>query len=50
MNLLKEDREFFSSMQTGKRLGQMIEIANRESTYEAKAQRFLQLLRETDSP
>ncbi len=50
LDLLKEDREFFSSMQTKKRLGQIIEIANRESTYEAKAQRFLQLLRETDNP
>ncbi len=50
IDLLKEDREFFSSMQTSKRLGQIIEIANRESTYENKAQRFLQLLRETDNP
>jgi len=48
INLLKEDREFFSSMQTKKRLGEIIEIANRELTYEAKAQRFLELLREVD--
>jgi hypothetical protein len=46
LDLLKEEREFFSSMQTKKRLGQIIEIANNEPTYEAKAQRFLQLLRE----
>jgi len=47
LKLLKEEREFFSSMQTKRRLGEIIEIANRESTYEAKAQRFLELLRET---
>ena len=45
LNLLKEEREFFSSMQTKKRLGKIIEMANKESTYEAKAQRFLNLLR-----
>jgi len=44
LDLLKEDREFFSSMQTKKRLGEIIEIANKEPTYEAKAQRFLKLL------
>jgi hypothetical protein len=43
-----EDREFFSSMQSKKRLGEIIEIANRETTYEAKAKRFLELLRETE--
>jgi hypothetical protein len=48
LDLLKEDREFFSSMQTKKRLGQIIEIANREATYEAKAQKFLELLKDTD--
>ena len=46
IDLLKEDRDFFSSMQTKKRLGELIEIANREKTYEAKAQRFLELLKE----
>ncbi len=48
LNLLKEEREFFSSMQTKKGLGEIIEIANREQTYEAKAQRFLELLRKSD--
>lgn len=48
LNLLKEEREFFSSMQTKKRLGEVIEIANRESTYEAKAKAFLELLRRSD--
>ncbi|GAB4370730.1 MAG: hypothetical protein Kow0042_13100 [Calditrichia bacterium] len=47
INLLKEEREFFSSMQTRKRLGEIIEIANKEPTYEAKAQKFLELLRQT---
>lgn len=49
LNLLNEDREFFSSMQTKKKLGQIIEEANMETTYEAKAHKFLQLLRETDT-
>ncbi|MEW6201961.1 MAG: hypothetical protein AB1546_08295 [bacterium] len=47
-NLLKDEREFFSSMQTKKRLGEIIEIANRESSYEAKAQKILELLRLTE--
>lgn len=47
INLLKEEREFFSSMQTRKRLGEIIEIANKEATYEAKAQKFLLLLRQS---
>lgn len=45
LNLLKEEREFFSSMQTRKRLGRLIEIANKETIYEAKALKFLELLR-----
>lgn len=48
LGLLSEDREFFSSMQTKKRLGEIIEIANREPTYEAKAQRFLKLLHQNN--
>lgn len=48
INLLKEEREFFSSMQTRKKLGEIIEIANKEITYEAKAQKFLLLLRQTN--
>jgi hypothetical protein len=47
LNLLKEEREFFSSMQTQKKLGEIIEIANKETTYEAKAQKFLELLRQS---
>ncbi len=47
LDLLKEEREFFSSMKTRKRLGAIIEIANRETSYESKAQRFLGLLHES---
>lgn len=48
INLLKEEREFFSSMQTKKKLGEIIEIASKETTYEAKAQKFLLLLRQSE--
>ncbi len=44
--LLNKDMEFFSSMKTKKELGQIIEIANREATYEQKAEKFLKLIRE----
>jgi len=47
IELLSEEREFFSSMQTRRKLGKIIEIANQETTYEAKAQKFLELLRES---
>lgn len=43
--LLKEDREFFSSMQSKNELGRIIEIANKESSYEKKAEKFLELIR-----
>jgi hypothetical protein len=43
--LLKEEREFFSSMQTKNELGRIIEIANKETTYEKKAEKFLELIR-----
>jgi len=39
------EREFFSGMKTKKGLGKIIEIANREETYEKKAEKFLSLLR-----
>lgn len=44
--LLREKREFFSSMQSKARLGEIIEIANKEINYELKAQKFLELIRE----
>lgn len=45
LELLSEEREFFSSMQTKRRLGEIIEKANKEKTYEGKALRFLELIR-----
>lgn len=47
IGLLKEEREYFSSMQSREKIGRIIEIANKECTYEEKAQKFLMLLRQT---
>ena len=44
--LLNKEMEFFSSMKSKKELGQIIEIANKETTYEQKAEKFLKLIRE----
>ena len=44
--LLGEEREFFSGMRTKSELGEIIEIANQEDTYEKKAEKFLALIRE----
>jgi len=44
-HIIKEDKEFFSSMLPKKELGRIIEIANSESTYEKKAEKFLKLIR-----
>ncbi len=44
--LLSEKRSFFSSMKSKKELGYIIELANKENSYEKKAERFLQLIRE----
>jgi hypothetical protein len=46
VKLLSEERNFFSSMKSKKELGKIIEIANREETYEKKAEVFLKLLKE----
>jgi len=43
--LFSEDLEFFSSMKSRKELGQIIEIANKEPTFEKKAEKFLSLIR-----
>jgi len=43
--LFGEEREFFSSMRIKDELGKFIEIANREMTYEKKAEKFLTLIR-----
>lgn len=45
-SLLSEERNFFSSMKTKKELGKIIEIANREESYEKKAEMFLRLIKE----
>ncbi|RME61348.1 MAG: hypothetical protein D6780_01880 [Candidatus Dadabacteria bacterium] len=47
LDILLNQAEFFSSMQTKRHLGEIIEIANKEQNYEDKAQRFLELLRQT---
>ncbi|MGH7799405.1 MAG: hypothetical protein ACREOW_02105 [Thermodesulfobacteriota bacterium] len=44
-SLLLEEQEFFSGMKTKKELGKIIEIANKEPTYEKKAEVFLKLLK-----
>jgi len=44
--LFSEELEFFSSMKSKKELGQIIEIANREPTFEKKAEKFLSLIKE----
>ena len=43
--LLSEERNFFSSMKSKKELGKIIKIANREGTYEKKAEVFLKLIK-----
>jgi hypothetical protein len=44
-NLLSEKHEFFSSMKSRMELGRIIKIANREQEFEAKAEKFLLLIR-----
>lgn len=44
-DLLGGEREFFSSMRTKDELGRFIEIANKEATFEKKAEKFLSLIR-----
>lgn len=43
--IIKEHKEFFSSMKSKKELGEIIEIANREVEVEKKALKFLELIR-----
>ncbi|MGK9477678.1 hypothetical protein [Melioribacter sp. OK-6-Me] len=45
--LLSEDRKFFSGMKSNRELGRLIESANKEVDIEKKAERFLELLRES---
>jgi len=44
--LLSEERSFFSSMKNKKELGEIIEKANRENSFEKKAEIFLKLIKE----
>lgn len=46
VNLLFEERNYFSSMKSKKELGQIIEKANKEQAYEKKAEVFLKLINE----
>jgi len=43
--LLSMDLNFFSSMQSTRKIGQIIELANKKETYEEKGYEFLKLLR-----
>lgn len=45
-DLLSEKQNFFSSMKNKKELGKIIETANKENTYEGKAEVFLKLIKE----
>ena len=45
LDLLKEERMFFAGMKTKKELGRFIEIANKQDSYEKKAEKFLNLMR-----
>lgn len=45
IELLQKKREFFSGMMPSVKLGRVIAIANREATYEKKAEKFLELIR-----
>lgn len=45
-SLLSEDRNFFSSMKSKNDLGKIIELANKEKTYEKKGEVFLKLINE----
>lgn len=47
LDLLGEELMFFGGMKPKSELGRIIEIANRESSYEKKAQKFLSLVRES---
>ncbi|MDI6602368.1 MAG: hypothetical protein QME46_11435 [Thermoanaerobacteraceae bacterium] len=43
--MLMEEMNYFSGMKSNLELGEIIEIANREPTYEKKAEKFLDLVR-----
>ena len=43
--LFNQELNFFSGMQNPKKLGQLIELANREKTYQEKGLKFINLLK-----
>lgn len=48
LGLLKEDMMFFAGMRPKNELGKFIEIANEEDSYEKKAEKFLNMMREAN--
>ncbi|MEA3324531.1 MAG: hypothetical protein U9Q37_05250, partial [Euryarchaeota archaeon] len=48
IQLLRQDSEFFSGMRTKSEPGKIVEIANREPSYEEKAEKFIELIRNGD--
>lgn len=46
--LLKEDIMFFAGMKSKNELGKLIEIANKQDTYEKKAEKFLNIMKEAN--
>ncbi|MBI2522912.1 hypothetical protein HYW19_00830 [Candidatus Woesearchaeota archaeon] len=48
LGLLKEDMMFFAGMRPKNELGKFIEISNKEDSYEKKAEKFLNLMREAN--
>ena len=44
-HLFAQNLNFFSGMESPRKLGQIIEMANRENTYEEKGLKFLNLLK-----
>jgi len=44
--ILHKNQEFFSAMKTKTKLGEIIQLANKETSFEAKAEKFLNLIRE----
>lgn len=45
-NMLSEEKNYFSGMRTKQELGRIIEVANKETTYQEKANTFLKLIGE----
>jgi hypothetical protein len=43
--LFNQDLNFFSGMESPQRLGELIEIANREKTYQEKGLKFINLIK-----